>query len=82
MEQILQPTAYAGYSRCHAPNYRNNAKDNYNLSFFRFPKLVHRCKIWIANAKLVNREHLTPEYYYRNLCLCSKHFEEQCSRML
>ncbi|GJQ78659.1 hypothetical protein Trydic_g11762 [Trypoxylus dichotomus] len=77
MEPILQATKDPSYSRCHAPNCRNNAKDNYNLSFFRFPKLLNRCKIWIANAKLANRGHLSSEYCYRNLRVCSEHFEEQ-----
>ncbi|GJQ73107.1 hypothetical protein Trydic_g1736 [Trypoxylus dichotomus] len=71
MEPILQPTKYPSYSPYHAPNCRNNAKDNYNLSFFRFSKLLNKCKIWIPNAKLANRGHITLEYCYKNLRLCS-----------
>ncbi|GJQ66619.1 hypothetical protein Trydic_g4591 [Trypoxylus dichotomus] len=39
------------------------------IAFFRFPKLLNGCKIWIANAKLANSALLIPEYCYKNLLL-------------
>ncbi|GJQ75258.1 hypothetical protein Trydic_g9856 [Trypoxylus dichotomus] len=77
MEPILEPTSISNYNHCNALNCRNNANDNYNLSFFRFPKLLSRCKIWIANAKLANGAHLTLEHCYNHFRFCSEHFEEQ-----
>ncbi|GJQ68346.1 hypothetical protein Trydic_g16940 [Trypoxylus dichotomus] len=51
MEPILQPTKDPSYSRCHAPHCQNNAKDNYNLSFFRFPKLLNRYACPLLNIR-------------------------------
>ncbi|GJQ66390.1 hypothetical protein Trydic_g8495 [Trypoxylus dichotomus] len=77
MEPVLEPIKVSSYSHCKAPNFKNNAQDIYNFSFFRFPKLLSRYKTWNANAKLENIAHHPTEYCYNHFQLCSERFEER-----
>ncbi|KAK5648218.1 hypothetical protein RI129_003110 [Pyrocoelia pectoralis] len=51
-------------------------RNNGQMSFFRFPKDLNRCKEWL---KLCSREDITMSndvnYCYNNLRVCAKHFE-------
>lgn len=61
---------------CSAPDCTNFRGKVENLSFFKFPKDLERCRIWIKNSAredLFKRDITT--LYDSGLCLCAEHFD-------
>ena len=52
-----------------------NARGNYKLSMFRFPKDEERCRKWVQNTRRDDLRNVPLNKLY-NLELCSIHFED------
>ncbi|KAF2903192.1 hypothetical protein ILUMI_02994 [Ignelater luminosus] len=64
-----------GSHYCCAPGCSSNTHTDLDRSFFRFPKDMKRCFIWIQNCGRLDLQAFDPMHLYVNYKLCSLHFE-------
>ncbi|KAJ8384589.1 hypothetical protein AAFF_G00200260 [Aldrovandia affinis] len=59
---------------CAAPNCTRKSTQS-DLAFFRFPRDVKRCKLWVENCRRADLEDKTSDQLNKHYRLCAKHFE-------